>query len=235
MVNNGVKDTHLADLYRSVCIPISLELPPTWRRCALEDIPQEAPPTSDGSDSVPLPPAAIPPSEPPSSPPPASVVNGSGGSTSKNVYFFEEVSGRSAKTPRSTAGKQRRPLRVVQPPPGSIRHVVVGNRDIMIPSRGAAEWENDYRARCSEADMTPLLTLLQPSNVVKLFSAALLERSILILATDSSPLFDVLEALRAILFPLTWYHIYLPSLPETQFMTGQLQAPVTYLAGSAKV
>jgi hypothetical protein len=83
--------------------------------------------------------------------------------------------------------------------------------------------------------MTPLFTSLQPSNVVRLFSSVLLERSILVVATDSGPLFDTLEALRALVFPLTWYHIYLPALPDAfEGMTDNLGAPVTYLMGCAK-
>jgi hypothetical protein len=125
--------------------------------------------------------------------------------------------------------------RVLQPPPGSVRHLEVCGLELLVPSRGAAEWEDEHGARCLEANMTPLFTSLQPSNVVRLFSSVLLERSILVVATDSGPLFDTLEALRALVFPLTWYHIYLPALPDAfEGMTDNLGAPVTYLMGCAK-
>ena len=129
----------------------------------------------------------------------------------------------------------RRVRRLLRPPPGSVRHISVCGKQLLLPSRHAAEWEDEFGARCLEADMAPLFTHLQPSNVIRLFSSVLLERSVLVVANDSGPLFHTLEALRALVFPLTWYHIYLPVLPEAfEGMTGQLQAPVTYLMGCTK-
>ena len=125
--------------------------------------------------------------------------------------------------------------RLLRPPPGSVRHIALCGKLFLLPSRNAAEWEDEFGARCLEADMAPLFTHLQPSNVIRLFSSVLLERSVLVVANDSGPLFHTLESLRALVFPLTWYHIYLPVLPEAfEGMTGQLQAPVTYLMGCAK-
>jgi len=161
----------------------------------------------------------------------------------KPVLYFEQASvgpGSSAGSgPRKGTGKSSGPSavrarRVLQPPPGAVRWVTVAGRELSVPSMNAAQWEDEFSARCTEADNAPLYSALQPSNIVRLFSAALLEQSVLVLAADPKHLFDCLETLRAMLFPLTWYHIYLPALPNLAFMMGQLQAPVTYLAGACK-
>lgn len=158
------------------------------------------------------------------------------------LYFEEDFRGnpaqsstksRSGRSSGAASGRQVR--RLLRPPPGSVRHIALCGKQFLLPSRNAAEWEDEFGARCLEADMTPLFTHLQPSNVIRLFSSVLLERSVLVVANDSGPLFHTLESLRALAFPLTWYHIYLPVLPEAfEGMTGQLQAPVTYLMGCAK-
>lgn len=173
--------------------------------------------------------------------------NNSSGTTTKErgavaLYFEEDFRGNPAQSPtKSSSGRSSGPAsgrqarRLMRPPPGSVRHIALCGKQFLLPSRNAAEWEDEFGARCLEADMTPLFTHLQPSNVIRLFSSVLLERSVLVVANDSGPLFHTLESLRALAFPLTWYHIYLPVLPEAfEGMTGQLQAPVTYLMGCAK-
>ena len=54
--------------------------------------------------------------------------------------------------------------------------------EFRVPSAEAAAFEERLGARCGEVNLRPLLRHLQPANVVKLLSAALLERSILVLS-----------------------------------------------------
>ena len=81
---------------------------------------------------------------------------------------------------------------------------------------------NDY---CIEL----LFNTLEISVIIKLFTALLYEKHILIIANQNLPLFCICESLKLLLFPLRWPHTYIPNLPYDQIRF--LESPTPYLMG----
>ena len=75
--------------------------------------------------------------------------------------------------------------------------------------------------RITLANYTPALLTVTPNP-----------RSVLIVSSHHELLFPCLESLKAIIFPLSWNHIYIPVMSTT--MSQQLQVPFPYLAGVSK-
>ena len=70
---------------------------------------------------------------------------------------------------------------------------------------------------------------LNPSILVTLFKALLLECKIMLRSASNATLSNVAEALCDFLYPLKWQHIYIPILPEQ--LIEYVEAPTPYLMG----
>ncbi|KAL3665612.1 hypothetical protein V7S43_009646 [Phytophthora oleae] len=66
-------------------------------------------------------------------------------------------------------------------------------------------------------------------NVLRLFAFALLEKKIVLVASSYTILFSVSEALRALLYPLVWSHVYVPVLPLV--LKDCLHCPTPFIFG----
>ncbi len=74
-----------------------------------------------------------------------------------------------------------------------------------------------------------LLEALPAGALIKLFECALLERKVLVVSRRYSALTLCCEALRALLWPLRWQHVYAPVLPRV--MLAHLECPTPFLIG----
>ena len=74
-----------------------------------------------------------------------------------------------------------------------------------------------------------LFNALEISVILKLFTALLFEKHIIIIANQNLPLFCIAESLKLLLFPLRWPHIYIPNLPYENIK--YLESPTPYLMG----
>ena len=74
-----------------------------------------------------------------------------------------------------------------------------------------------------------LFNSLEISTIIKLFTALLFEKHIIIVANQNLSLFCIGESLKLLLFPLSWPHIYIPNLPYEQI--NYLESPTPYLMG----
>ena len=74
-----------------------------------------------------------------------------------------------------------------------------------------------------------LFQCVSPENVIHLFTAALTEKRILFVGSNLGKLAPLSECLSALLFPLTWPHIYIPLLPQP--LSEFVNAPMPYLMG----
>ena len=74
-----------------------------------------------------------------------------------------------------------------------------------------------------------LFNTLEISVIIKLFTALLYEKHIIIIANQNLPLFCIGESLKLLLFPLRWPHTYIPNLPYDQIRF--LESPTPYLMG----
>ncbi|GMF12066.1 unnamed protein product [Phytophthora lilii] len=74
-----------------------------------------------------------------------------------------------------------------------------------------------------------LFDCLSLTNVLRLFAFALLEKKIVMVASSYTILFSVSEALRTLLHPLVWSHVYVPILPL--MLKDCLQCPTPFIFG----
>jgi hypothetical protein len=74
-----------------------------------------------------------------------------------------------------------------------------------------------------------LFRSLDVPTIVKLFSLCLLEAKVLLVSSRYTVLTAVAEAVKALLFPLAWAHVYVPVLPR--IMLDSLQCPAPFLIG----
>ena len=74
-----------------------------------------------------------------------------------------------------------------------------------------------------------LFNSLEVSVIIKLFTALLFEKHIIIISNQNLPLFCIGESLKLLLFPLRWPHIYIPNLPYSQI--NFLELPTPYIMG----
>ena len=74
-----------------------------------------------------------------------------------------------------------------------------------------------------------LFNALEISVIIKLFTALLFEKHIIIISNQNLSLFCIAESLKLLLFPLRWPHIYIPNLPY-EFIK-YLESPTPYLMG----
>ena len=75
----------------------------------------------------------------------------------------------------------------------------------------------------------PLLWRVPVPTALNLFAAMLAERRIIITAKDLSALSAAVHAAAAMLYPLTWQHIFVPLLPAS--LLDYLTAPMPFLVG----
>jgi len=69
-------------------------------------------------------------------------------------------------------------------------------------------------------------------EVIRLFESCLLERKILLVSRRYSALTFICEAIKSILSPLEWSHVYAPILPRR--MLGHLECPTPFIIGIHK-
>lgn len=74
-----------------------------------------------------------------------------------------------------------------------------------------------------------LFRVLKIENIISLFAQCLIERKILLLSQNYSVLLAVGEALRTLLHPLSWNHVYSPVLPSANL--NLLQCPTPFIIG----
>ena len=78
----------------------------------------------------------------------------------------------------------------------------------------------------------PFHTVLEAvdiDNIIKIVSAILCERQILMHSSQLSLLAETAEVLKALIYPFNWEIIYIPVLPEA--LVGVLEAPMSYFVG----
>ena len=84
--------------------------------------------------------------------------------------------------------------------------------------------------RCPSSLYLPVpLQVLTLEHVVALFTYVLLERRVLLVSSQLTTLTLVSEALRVLLCPLSWSHVFVPVLPHTLIDT--VQCPTPFLMG----
>ncbi|KAG6947172.1 hypothetical protein JG687_00016281 [Phytophthora cactorum] len=74
-----------------------------------------------------------------------------------------------------------------------------------------------------------LFDSLSLTNVLRLFAFVLLEKKIVLVASSYTILFCVSEAMRALLHPLVWSHVYVPVLPLS--LKDCLHCPTPFIFG----
>lgn len=70
---------------------------------------------------------------------------------------------------------------------------------------------------------------LGPRNFLRLWSAILCERRVLLVAEDVRTLSACVHAASAILYPFAWQHVYIPLLPTP--MLEYVSAPMPFIIG----
>ena len=85
---------------------------------------------------------------------------------------------------------------------------------------------------CIDYSLALLFDTLDVTNVLTLFAAALLESRILLISSQYTVLAVVAEALRTILSPLKWPHVYIPVIPGR--MLDYLHCPTPFIFGVQK-
>ncbi|ESO95421.1 hypothetical protein LOTGIDRAFT_116963, partial [Lottia gigantea] len=84
-------------------------------------------------------------------------------------------------------------------------------------------------ARLDNVNYDCLLVYLGTDRLIKVFSALLLERRVILYSKSLSVLTQVIHAVVALLYPFHWQHIYIPILPSS--MLDVCCAPTPYLIG----
>jgi len=99
------------------------------------------------------------------------------------------------------------------------------------------EWPTPLCSGCGHVVALPALDFslrvvfesLSLANLVQVFVSVLLERKVLLVSSKYTCLTVCAEALRALLLPLQWSHVYVPVLPRV--MLDMLQCPTPFLVG----
>ncbi|CAN0428315.1 unnamed protein product, partial [Ascophyllum nodosum] len=87
----------------------------------------------------------------------------------------------------------------------------------------------DEHLSLNDVPVTPLLVRLGPRNFLRLWSAILCERRVLLVAEDVRTLSACVHAASAILYPFAWQHVYVPLLPTS--MLAYVSAPMPFVIG----
>ena len=110
---------------------------------------------------------------------------------------------------------------VVCPPKYTDLHIVIGPKIVNFPADRWAELPHH------EPCITLLMETVDTSKVIDIWTGMLLERQIIIMSKQNYVQFAVCEALRMLIYPLKWSHVFIPVVGDTNC----LEAPVPYLMG----
>ncbi|KAJ8578483.1 hypothetical protein ON010_g720 [Phytophthora cinnamomi] len=77
--------------------------------------------------------------------------------------------------------------------------------------------------------ISDLFDCLSLTNVLRLFAFVLLEKKVVMVASSYTVMFSVSEALRILLYPLVWSHVFVPVLPLA--LKDCLQCPTPFIFG----
>lgn len=80
--------------------------------------------------------------------------------------------------------------------------------------------------------MTYAFMMVEPRVMVQLYHHVLLEHRILVVCADSVLATAIAEAVKCLVFPLTWLHVYIPNIPDSLDLSTLLEAPVPFIAGA---
>eukprot|EP00124_Ichthyophonus_hoferi_P001719 Ihof_evm2s98 gene=Ihof_evmTU2s98 len=117
-------------------------------------------------------------------------------------------------------------MEVPVPPPGKVEvELTISNAKLFV-SRPPV---NHFYPLLLDFCLDFMFCKLKVENVVRLFTLALCERRILIFSANYSALHVIAESICALIYPLTWQHVYIPVLPEA--MLSFVQAPMPYIIG----
>uniref|UniRef100_K3X217 UDENN domain-containing protein n=1 Tax=Globisporangium ultimum (strain ATCC 200006 / CBS 805.95 / DAOM BR144) TaxID=431595 RepID=K3X217_GLOUD len=74
--------------------------------------------------------------------------------------------------------------------------------------------------------------MVDPKVMAQLYHHVLLEHRILIVGTDSVLVTAIAEAIKCLVFPMTWLHVFIPNVPDSLDLSTLLEAPVPFIAGA---
>lgn len=80
--------------------------------------------------------------------------------------------------------------------------------------------------------MTYACMMVEPKAMLELYHHVLLEHRILVVCADSVLVTAIAEAIKCLVFPLTWLHVYIPNIPDSLDLSTLLEAPVPFIAGA---
>nr|XP_039257100.1 DENN domain-containing protein 1A-like [Styela clava] len=89
--------------------------------------------------------------------------------------------------------------------------------------------ENDLPSIPENRNMMEYISAIHPKNMLEIFAALMFERRIIFAATSLSILTGCIFAAEALLFPLTWQHIFIPLLPQD--IIDYCHAPMPFIVG----
>uniref|UniRef100_A0A7S2RHS4 UDENN domain-containing protein n=1 Tax=Mucochytrium quahogii TaxID=96639 RepID=A0A7S2RHS4_9STRA len=111
------------------------------------------------------------------------------------------------------------------PPPGKVRILHnIGDAELVFtrpPVNNPISW--------TDLGFQQVFEALDLHNILRVFSALLTERQILVRSSQRSLLTTFGEVMRALLYPFCWSHVYIPLLPKAMLMV--LQAPLPFMIG----
>ncbi|CAM9229286.1 unnamed protein product, partial [Ectocarpus sp. 12 AP-2014] len=81
----------------------------------------------------------------------------------------------------------------------------------------------------NDVPVIPLLVRLGPRNFLRLWSAILCERRVLLVADKVRTLSCCVHAAMAMLYPFAWQHVFIPLLPTD--MLEYVSAPMPFVIG----
>lgn len=110
---------------------------------------------------------------------------------------------------------------VMCPPKYTDMDILVGEKAIRFPADRWAELPHH------EPCITLLMETVDMSKIIDIWMGMLLERQIIIMSKQNYVQFAVCEALRMLIYPLKWSHVFIPVVGDTNC----LEAPVPYLMG----
>jgi len=87
----------------------------------------------------------------------------------------------------------------------------------------------NYSTKLPNYNFSLLTKFFRPENIIDIFCCMMLEHKILLESSNPERLAPVGEALREILYPLKWHHVFVPYLPES--MSDYIEAPVPFIMG----
>lgn len=97
------------------------------------------------------------------------------------------------------------------------------------PSGAADEVSTSSELLNVDFQLVDLFECLSISHVLKLLACVLTEKKIVLVSSSFSVLLAVGEAVRALLLPLTWHHVYVPVLPLA--LKAYLHCPSPFIFG----